>query len=42
MTFTDQTKRKFRGKPVDEVVPAAMLRAYRERRRENDLFTEVS
>jgi small subunit ribosomal protein S5 len=31
-----------RGKPVDEVVPAAMLRAYRERRRENDLFTEVS
>ena len=31
-----------RGKPVEEVVPAAMLRAYRERRRENDLFTEVS
>jgi small subunit ribosomal protein S5 len=31
-----------RGKPVDEVVPAALLRAYRERRRENDLFTEVS
>ena len=31
-----------RGKPVDEVAPAAMLRAYRERRRENDLFTEVS
>ena len=31
-----------RGKPVDEVVPAAMLRAHRERRRENDLFTEVS
>ncbi|HEX7444504.1 MAG TPA: 30S ribosomal protein S5 [Acidimicrobiales bacterium] len=31
-----------RGKPVDEVVPAAMLRAYRERRRENDLFTEVN
>jgi len=31
-----------RGKPVDEVVPAAMLRAYRERRREADLFTEVS
>jgi small subunit ribosomal protein S5 len=33
---------KLRGKPVEEVVPAAMLRAYRERRRENDLFTEVS
>jgi small subunit ribosomal protein S5 len=31
-----------RGKPVDEVVPAALRRAYRERRRENDLFTEVS
>src|ERR1700683_181431 len=31
-----------RGKPVEEVVPAAMLRAYRERRREADLFTEVS
>ena len=31
-----------RGKAVDEVVPAALLRAYRERRRENDLFTEVS
>jgi small subunit ribosomal protein S5 len=31
-----------RGKPVEEVVPAAMLRAYRERRREGDLFTEVS
>jgi len=30
-----------RGKPVDEVVPAAMLRAYRERRRQSDLFTEV-
>src|SRR5579863_4555868 len=29
-----------RGKPVDEVVPAALLRAYRERRREADLFTE--
>jgi hypothetical protein len=24
------------------VVPAALLRAYRERRRENDLFTEVN
>ena len=31
-----------RGKPADEVVPAALLRAYRERRREADLFTEVS
>ncbi len=31
-----------RGKSADEVVPAAMLRAYRERRRENDLFTEVN
>jgi small subunit ribosomal protein S5 len=30
-----------RGKPADEVVPAALLRAYRERRREADLFTEV-
>ncbi|MGO8874016.1 MAG: 30S ribosomal protein S5 [Acidimicrobiales bacterium] len=30
-----------RGKPVEDVVPAAMLRAYRERRREADLFTEV-
>ncbi len=31
-----------RGKPVEEVVPAALLRSYRERRREADLFTEVS
>ena len=31
-----------RGKPAEEVVPAALLRAYRERRREADLFTEVS
>jgi small subunit ribosomal protein S5 len=31
-----------RGKPVEEVVPAALLRAYRERRREADLFTEVN
>jgi small subunit ribosomal protein S5 len=31
-----------RGKPVDEVVPAAMLRAYRERKRAADIFTEVS
>jgi small subunit ribosomal protein S5 len=33
---------ELRGKPVDEVIPAAMLRAYRERRRQGDLFTEVS
>jgi small subunit ribosomal protein S5 len=31
-----------RGKSAEEVVPAALLRAYRERRREADLFTEVS
>jgi small subunit ribosomal protein S5 len=31
-----------RGKSAEEVVPAAMLRAYRERRRENDIFTEVN
>src|SRR6202051_3507557 len=31
-----------RGKSAEEVVPAALLRAYRERRRENDLFTEVN
>src|ERR1700729_4190904 len=31
-----------RGKSADEVTPAAMLRAYRERRREADLFTEGS
>jgi small subunit ribosomal protein S5 len=31
-----------RGKAAEEVVPAAMLRAYRERRRERDIFTEVS
>ncbi|MHB1517783.1 MAG: 30S ribosomal protein S5 [Acidimicrobiales bacterium] len=30
-----------RGKQVEDVVPAAMLRAYRERRRSGDLFTEV-
>jgi small subunit ribosomal protein S5 len=30
-----------RGRPVEEVVPAALLRAYRERRRENDLFKGV-
>ena len=31
-----------RGKQADEVAPSAMLRAYRERRRADDLFTEVS
>jgi len=31
-----------RGKTAEEVAPAAMLRSYRERRREADLFTEVS
>jgi len=31
-----------RGKQVEDVVPADLLRAYRERRREADLFTEVS
>src|SRR5271169_2510330 len=31
-----------RGKQPEEVAPAAMLRAYRERRREADVFTEVN
>ena len=31
-----------RGKTAEEVAPAAMLRSYRERGREADLFTEVS
>jgi small subunit ribosomal protein S5 len=31
-----------RGKQADEVAPSALLRAYRERRRADDLFTEVS
>jgi small subunit ribosomal protein S5 len=31
-----------RGKPAEEVVPGGVLRAYRERRRQADLFTEVS
>jgi len=31
-----------RGKQPDEVVPAGVLRAYRERQREGDLFKEVS
>ncbi len=31
-----------RGKSAEEVTPPALLRAYRERRREADLFTEVS
>ncbi len=33
---------KLRGKQPDEVAPAGVLRAYRERRREADLFTEVA
>jgi hypothetical protein len=28
-----------RGKAADEVTPGGVLRAYRERRRETDLFT---
>ncbi len=31
-----------RGKSAEEVAPGALLRAYRERRRAADLFTEVS
>ena len=31
-----------RGKQPDEVVPAGVLRAYRERQREGDLFKEAS
>jgi small subunit ribosomal protein S5 len=30
-----------RGKPADEVVPGGVLRAYRERRREADLFKDA-
>jgi small subunit ribosomal protein S5 len=30
-----------RGKPADEVIPEGVLRAYRERQRQADLFTEV-
>jgi small subunit ribosomal protein S5 len=30
-----------RGKDASEVTPTGVLRAYRERRRESDLFTEV-
>ncbi|MGB7050163.1 MAG: 30S ribosomal protein S5 [Acidimicrobiales bacterium] len=33
---------RLRGKPADEIVPPSVLRAYRERRREGDVFTEVS
>jgi len=33
---------KLRGKRPDEVVPAGVLRAYRERKRETELYTEVS
>jgi small subunit ribosomal protein S5 len=30
-----------RGKPADEIIPAGVLQAYRERQRQADLFTEV-
>jgi small subunit ribosomal protein S5 len=30
-----------RGKPADEIIPAGVLQAYRERQRQGDLFTEV-
>jgi len=30
-----------RGKPADEVIPEGVLRSYRERQRQADLFTEV-
>jgi len=30
-----------RGKPADEIIPAGVLQAYRERQRQDDLFTEV-
>jgi small subunit ribosomal protein S5 len=33
---------RLRGKPADEIVPSSVLRAYRERRRQGDVFTEVS
>ncbi|MGA2519288.1 MAG: 30S ribosomal protein S5 [Acidimicrobiales bacterium] len=32
---------RLRGKPVDQVVPRGVLRAYRERQRAGDLFQEV-
>ena len=31
-----------RGKPAEEINPGGVLRAYRERQRQGDLFTEVS
>jgi small subunit ribosomal protein S5 len=31
-----------RGKPAEEIIPGGVLRAYRERQRQGDLFTEVS
>jgi small subunit ribosomal protein S5 len=33
---------RLRGKSADEIIPPSVLRAYRERRREGDVFTEVS
>jgi small subunit ribosomal protein S5 len=32
---------RLRGKPADELVPRGVLRAYRERQRSSDLFSEV-
>jgi small subunit ribosomal protein S5 len=32
---------RLRGKPADELVPRGVLRAYRERQRASDLFSEV-
>ena len=32
---------RLRGKPADEIVPRGVLRAYRERQRSSDLFSEV-
>jgi small subunit ribosomal protein S5 len=32
---------RLRGKQPDEVSPAGVLRAYRERRRETELYTEA-
>ncbi|HUC36136.1 MAG TPA: 30S ribosomal protein S5 [Acidimicrobiales bacterium] len=33
---------RLRGKPADQLVPKGVLRAYRERQRASDLFTEVN
>jgi small subunit ribosomal protein S5 len=31
-----------RGKPAEEIIPGGVLRAYRERQRQGDVFTEVN